>query len=298
MDEHYSTAHYSVQQSSITLWRSGSHDIHRPMRAAQRLPTSLRQRIASVHRRGDLSPIPNPRPSYSPFSSSPFTSPHHYHPVILSSSSTHFISPLSTPSFPSSRMSSSSTLLPSNVTPSPLFVLPRDVPSPQSITSLAVYGTLRDDDDSGAPWTSAFVANRTSALPGVVRGVRLFHITDLHYPCAILSHDVRDHIHVRVLEWDVGAFAEKLKEADQIEGYTEGDEEGSEYVRRKVDVELGGEGEGGEGVKPAWIYVATKLEKFGAVEELPHGDWMRRTRRKGERGTAGAWTRAHAHDAV
>ena len=99
-----------------------------------------------------------------------------------------------------------------------------------------------------------------------------------------------------MLEWEGGVFEGKLKEADGIEGYDEGDEEGSEYVRRKVEVELGGEGGGGK--RAAWIYVATRVEKFGAVEELPHGDWMRRTKRQGERGKTGAWTRAQPHEAV
>ena len=196
--------------------------------------------------------------------------------------------------------------LPANVVPSPLFVLPSSVFSPSSITSLAVYGTLRDDDDSGAPWTTAFIANRKAALPGRVRGVRLFHIAHLNYPCAIVSNDPQHHIHVRLLQWDASSFPAKLREADLIEGYREDDEDGSEYVRRKVDVELsgGGEGSAGEGsgmVVPAWMYIAVQLERFGAVEELPHGDWMRRRRGKEEERAAtqsGAWGRASDGAAV
>ena len=196
---------------------------------------------------------------------------------------------------------SAPTPLPDNVVPSPLFALPSSVPSPSSITFLAVYGTLRDDDDSGAPWTRAFIAGRCSSAAGVVRGARLFHITDLNYPCAIVTNDVADHIHVRVLQWEPRAFEAKLREADGIEGYVEDDEEHSEYVRRKVDVHLtreeqrGEEGRGAE-VRPAWIYIATALERFGHVEPLPHGDWMRRRRRKGERrAVSGAWSRAQDH---
>ena len=197
--------------------------------------------------------------------------------------------------------------LPSNAIPSPLFALPCAVSSPSSITSLAVYGTLRDDDDSGAPWTAAFIADRRAAFSGLVRGVRLYHITELHYPCAIITDDVQHHIHVRVLQWDAATFPAKLREADLIEGYREDDEEASEYVRRKVEVEVtgregGGGGSGGEGsgvVLSAWIYIAKQLERFGSVEELPHGDWMRRRRRKGERtAVSGAWSRANDGAAV
>ena len=67
-----------------------------------------------------------------------------------------------------------SITLPHNVDPSPLFLPPGLVPDPSHITRLAVYGTLRDDDDSGASWTSSFIANRTSACSGIVRGAKLY----------------------------------------------------------------------------------------------------------------------------
>ena len=91
-----------------------------------------------------------------------------------------------------------SITLPHNVDPSPLFLPPQLVPASSSINRLAVYGTLRDDDDSGASWTSSFIANRTSACSGIVRGAKLYWAhklksatqpssTDIH-SCACGAH--------------------------------------------------------------------------------------------------------------
>ena len=77
-------------------------------------------------------------------------------------------------STPTSSPAMTSIALPHNIDASPLFLPPQLVPHPESITRLAVYGTLRDDDDSGASWTSSFIANRTSACSGVVRGAKLY----------------------------------------------------------------------------------------------------------------------------
>ena len=176
--------------------------------------------------------------------------------------------------------------LPSNLSPSPLFLSPDLVPDADSIRSFAVYGTLRDDDDSGAAWTAGFISGLSSARSGVVRGLRLFQVCSLNYPCAIVTNDASHHIHVRVLSYPAAAFPAKLRMADRIEGYHAGREEDSEYVRRKVSVELmadeGGEKQG-EGCSEketvaSWLYVATRLEAFGKVVELPHGDWLRRSR--------------------
>jgi gamma-glutamylcyclotransferase (GGCT)/AIG2-like uncharacterized protein YtfP len=166
--------------------------------------------------------------------------------------------------------------LPSNLSPSPLFLPPHLVANASSINCFAVYGTLRDDDDSGAAWTAGFIAGMNSARSGVVRGLRLFHIAALNYPCAIVTNDASHHIHVRVLSYPAAAFAAKLRTADGIE-----------YVRRKVSVELIAEDGGGKKQQAecslketvdAWLYVATRLEAFGEVLELPHGDWLRRSR--------------------
>jgi len=37
-----------------------------------------------------------------------------------------------------------------------------------------VYGTLRDDDDSGAEWTAKFVKGASLCEPGTLRGARLY----------------------------------------------------------------------------------------------------------------------------
>lgn len=168
-----------------------------------------------------------------------------------------------------------SITLPHNIDASPLFLPPNLVPNPTTITRLAVYGTLRDDDDSGASWTSSFIANRTSACSGIVRGAKLYWAHKLNYPCALVTNNTNDHIHVRVMTFGTGEeWTRKLVEADRIEGYDLEAEGRSEYVRRRVIVEVGCEGSGLH--VDAWIYVATKLDHFGQVVELPHGDWTRR----------------------
>ena len=90
-----------------------------------------------------------------------------------------------------------------------------------------------------------------------------------------MTNNTNDHIHVRVMTFGSGdEWTRKLAEADKIEGYDAEAEGRSEYVRRRVVVEVGCEGSGLQ--VEAWIYVATKLDHFGQVVELPHGDWTRR----------------------
>ncbi|CAF1548476.1 unnamed protein product, partial [Didymodactylos carnosus] len=102
------------------------------------------------------------------------------------------------------------------------------------IHHLAVYGTLRDDDNSGAAWTEAFVKDIKSAITGKVRGAKMYWNTDLKYPFVTLTGIHTDSITVRVLEWfSDEQFQNKIIEADRIEGYFPDQPDfDSEYVRK------------------------------------------------------------------
>ena len=49
-----------------------------------------------------------------------------------------------------------------------------------------MYGTLRDDDDSGAAWTADFIRHISFACSGVVRGASMWWGADLNYPFVML----------------------------------------------------------------------------------------------------------------
>ena len=58
----------------------------------------------------------------------------------------------------------------------------------QSLSRFAVYGTLRDDDDTKKPWTAKFVAG-ASAETGTVKRVAMFRKGRLGWPYALLTND-------------------------------------------------------------------------------------------------------------
>lgn len=63
-----------------------------------------------------------------------------------------------------------------------------------SIEYLAVYGTLRDDDDSGAPWTRAFLAGKADACDGRVHGARMYwDVSKVNYPYVMLDKAQNEH---------------------------------------------------------------------------------------------------------
>ena len=133
-----------------------------------------------------------------------------------------------------------------------------------SVQHLAVYGTLRDDDDSGAEWTVPFLAGLVSARSGLVDGAELYRSNEGPWPFAMLhpraaalreeyalptaaaatsldadSADASSVLHVRVLNFGGAAeFAVKLRAADVIEGFNPAQPHSNEYVRRKVWVRI------------------------------------------------------------
>jgi gamma-glutamylcyclotransferase (GGCT)/AIG2-like uncharacterized protein YtfP len=174
-----------------------------------------------------------------------------------------------------------------------------------AIHVLAVYGSLRDDDDSGQAWTTEFISGLGGARDGVVEGATIYWDLDAGYPKVILDRarndteadaaastdseaatsspaapTTPDFVHVRLLSWPSrAAFEAKMRAADLIEGFNPADESGSEYVRRAVWVRCVDPQTGKVERIRSWIYVMvetmTPHEKW---VRIPAQDWMKRDR--------------------
>ena len=155
------------------------------------------------------------------------------------------------------------------------------------VRALFVYGSLRPDDDSGMPWTTAFTAGMVCA-PATLRGAAMYEDS---YACVVLGkgtavgedgdecrHEDDDDASagdpaagaggavvgcVLTLPPPAGAaaFARKLAEADQIEGYPD------LYLRATVRVETGG------GTMLALAYHRPGCDRS---RRIPGGDWLLR----------------------
>lgn len=93
----------------------------------------------------------------------------------------------------------------------------------QTVHSFSVYGTLRDDDDSGATWTAPFLLDLppNSAFDGIVKGFRMVRNQVHNYPYALKTDNDEDLLVVRVLTFPAEIFSRKLAEADVIEMYVD-----------------------------------------------------------------------------
>lgn len=126
-------------------------------------------------------------------------------------------------------------------------------PAPAALPAarlFATYGTIRDDDDSGAEWTRAFLRGLVPpARTGAVRGFAMWRNARDNWPWAVPVDSATDGdtsvITVRALNFgdSAAAFAAKLAEADEIEGYRP---DGSgQYDRVVVDIRLAPCADGG-----------------------------------------------------
>lgn len=148
----------------------------------------------------------------------------------------------------------------------------------------AVPRTLRDDDDSGAPWTAGFIKGAFSA-PAVLHGAKLFEEPGKGYPHAVLTESGSDAVVGRLFWWPThDQFLRQLKYADAIEEY-EPDGSGL-YDRGVAEVRVTGPAvRVGGGEAPNSGVEATALAAFyfqrrvarGSVA-VPGGDWLRRHR--------------------
>ncbi|CAF3325877.1 unnamed protein product [Rotaria socialis] len=128
---------------------------------------------------------------------------------------------------------------------------------------LATYGTLRDDDNSGAPWTHNFIKDISGATSGTVAGYQLFDNASLNYPFAVFTGNPKDTIVVRLLSWQSKEeFQKKIHEGDILEG--------DEYERKVVEVLSENK------TKFAYIYVSKSKSLDADWKIIPSGDWLRR----------------------
>jgi gamma-glutamylcyclotransferase (GGCT)/AIG2-like uncharacterized protein YtfP len=150
---------------------------------------------------------------------------------------------------------------------------------PDVVTSFAVYGTLRDDDDSGADWTQGFIKGHESIIAGKVTGYSLYKNSRENWPYA-LKHapgsSSGEGVCVRVISFPADLFPQKLIEADDIENFDPANPESSMYQREVVTVSTA------SGPRRALLYHVTRLregEDGGWTwTPLPGDDWLRRPR--------------------
>ena len=140
---------------------------------------------------------------------------------------------------------------------------------------IAVYGTLRDDDDSAAPYTKSFLSNVQHIEAATLAGFKLFQPLFLPYPYAVHTGNPDDCIVVRLLHWtDEETFARKLKEADAIEQCDE-DGVGLQYRRSMVRVRVH------SNEITAFVYQANMPADAAIPDDwalIPSGDWLQRPR--------------------
>ncbi|CAF1113085.1 unnamed protein product [Adineta steineri] len=138
-----------------------------------------------------------------------------------------------------------------------------NIKTTSDIQLLATYGTLRDDDNSGAAWTNDFVKDISGAVTGKLVGYRLFGHSVINYPFAIFTGDSNDSLVVRLLSWPSNEqFEERIQAADIIEG--------DEYERRAVEVIVNDE------IKHAYIYISKLASLDNDWKSIPSGDWLQR----------------------
>lgn len=92
------------------------------------------------------------------------------------------------------------------------------------LTGCGPLSTLRDDDDSGAPWTATFT-HGCEGRPAVLRGAALFMEPGLGYPFVAITGREEDRTVGRLLSWTSwgsAAFKQKLRQADDIEDVDRG----------------------------------------------------------------------------
>jgi len=132
-----------------------------------------------------------------------------------------------------------------------------------------VYGTLRPDDDSGAAWTKTFCEG-LNAESATLSGASMY--IDGSY-AAVSLEQTRCSVRGVLLSVPQSAaaaklFAEKLAEADSIEGYP------SLYDRTIVTVRIASGAS-----RQAYIYHRTGRTNRSECVRVSDGDWLSRTRK-------------------
>lgn len=128
-----------------------------------------------------------------------------------------------------------------------------------------VYGTLRPDDPSGAPWTKPFNQGMKS-FPARLFGHRLYKE---QYPL-VMSPDagakatdcVVGDLVFPISEYD---WQEKLAQADSIEGCPDFYQRKIVSVTRLLD----------NSTTRAWLYYRTAPVDAENIKHIPSGDWTK-----------------------
>jgi gamma-glutamylcyclotransferase (GGCT)/AIG2-like uncharacterized protein YtfP len=127
-------------------------------------------------------------------------------------------------------------------------------------TALAVYGTLRRGEPNASLLSGARYLGR-GRIAGRMREMPRTAEREYAYPSLVLGAD--GDVVIEVYDLPDPAM---LAAADALEAFDPADVDGSEYVRRLVDVVDGP-------VATAWVYVYNgPPEAMG--EPVPDGDWV------------------------
>ena len=134
-----------------------------------------------------------------------------------------------------------------------------------------VYGTLRDDDDSGALWTMSWTAGCTASY-GKLSGFKMYQKPGFEYPFAVRTGERSDFIVGRLVTWnDDKVVEEKRKTADAIEGY----HEENAHVLFHRDI-VDAEDAKGQMVR-ALVY--HQPSPYIPCDAVPNGDWLQRKKK-------------------
>mmetsp|Transcript_102775 Transcript_102775/g.125629 ORF Transcript_102775/g.125629 Transcript_102775/m.125629 type:complete len:218 (+) Transcript_102775:93-746(+) len=133
------------------------------------------------------------------------------------------------------------------------------------------YGTLRDDDNSNAPWTKEWT-NNCNSIPAFIKGFKLYQHCDESFPFAIRSYNNNDIIKGRLIYWNnIYEFIDKLKMADEIEEYTPNNIH-SMYIRNVVNITLNNN----ETIDAIMYYQRYGHTNIKLCKQISNGEWLDR----------------------
>jgi len=160
----------------------------------------------------------------------------------------------------------------------PRSVAGREVEPLSTVSHFFVYGSLRPDDDSGKSWTRDFVEGFEDVRRASLSGAQMFYD---QYASVTLDGTSDQVVHGYVLGYlpqpgvdelsaeHSSAFDEKLRAADEIEGFREDDVEKSLYQRAVKYVSPG------DGARPVKAFVYHRPDCDRSCPILS-GDWLKR----------------------
>ena len=146
----------------------------------------------------------------------------------------------------------------------------------ENVYSFFVYGTLRDDDDSGAFWSKGWISDTINSQTGTLNGFKILKNRRENFPFAIRTDNNDDYIVGRLLTWKKDVFIQKLLRADQIEGYNpKANENDCFYLRKVVNVQTTN-----NDIMQAYVYYQKPKESLQDLLQycdiLPQNDWLKR----------------------